>query len=235
MKLLCLSLAAAICAALLLGSISRPVTAIALRPSQDAEPSANAPAPGKGPIYVADFELDVVPLQPGQRPVQTANPSEPGTTAEPPPDPVELARHLVDTMAIKLVAALRKAGYPAQRLRPGDGRPNSGVQIRGLFAEVDSQNHWKRAVIRSGSDKGKMNVLVSLGNLGRPDQALYEIAHLPGNRDKPGAVITLSPYVPLEKFDLNKDADENAITGIASRVAVDVDAFLSKNPSAVPQ
>lgn len=162
MKLLCLSIAAAVCAGLPFHSVSHSVAAMPARPSQDAEPSANAPAPGKGPVYVADFELDVVPLSPGQRPVQTVNPSPPGTTAEPPPDPVELARHLVDTMAIKLVAALRKAGYPAERLRPGDGRPNTGVQIRGLFAEVDSQNHWKRAVIRSGSDKGKMAGLTRL-------------------------------------------------------------------------
>jgi Domain of unknown function (DUF4410) len=234
MKLL-FGIAASICGAFLFHATPRRIAAVAMSPSQSTAADASASVPGKGPVYVADFELDFLTVRPGQRPVQTANPSQPNTTTQPPPDPAHLAKHLVDTMATKLVAALQKAGYAAQRLRPGDGRPDHGVQIRGLFAEIDNQNHWKRAVIRSGSDNGKINVLIALGNLDRPDQALYEVAHLPGNSDKPGAVITLSPYVPLEKFDLNKDADENAFASIASRVAADLDAFLSKNPAAAPR
>ena len=211
---------------------------------QGGEKEANLPpkaqdaigdATKKVPIYVANFELDVVPLPPGQRrPAPVPNPLQPGWRPEP-PDPAEQASHLVDTMATKLVAALQKAGYPAQRLRPGDGRPDNGVQIRGVFAEVDNQNHWRRAVIRTGEDKGKINAMVAVSNLARPDQALYEIAPLPGNTNKPGAVITLSPYLPLEKFELDKDSDENALARIAFRVAADLDALLSKNPAALAE
>jgi len=209
-------------------------TAAEAKPGQETQASSGD-APKKVSVYVSNFDLDVVPLPPGQRPAAPPpNPSQPGAKQEP-PDPFKQASNLVDTMAMKLVAALQSAGYPAQRLRPEDGRPDNGVQIRGIFAEVDNENHWRRAVIRTGADNGKMNVLVAVGNLARPDQALYEIAHLPGNTNKPGAVITLSPYVPLEQFDLSKDADETVIGRIASRVVADLDAFLSKNPAALPE
>jgi Domain of unknown function (DUF4410) len=203
------------------------------KPAQEAPGPSGAPSK-KVPVYVTNFELDVVPFLPSPRPVVPAsNPSQPDAKPQL-LDPGQLARQVVDTMATKLVTALQNAGYPAHRLRPGDGRPDYGVQIRGIFTEVDSQNHWTRAVIRSGSDNGKVSVMVAVGNLARPDQALYEIANLPGNTNRPGAIITLSPYVPLERFELTKDADEKAFAGIASRVVADLDALVSKNNAALP-
>ena len=201
---------------------------------QEAQEPSSAPSK-KVPVYVANFELDVIPVLPAQRrAVPTANPSQPGAKSEP-PDPIQLAHHVVDTMAAKLVAALQNAGYPAQRLQHADDRPDYGVQIRGIFTEVDSQNHWTRAVIRSASDNGKMNAMVAVGNLARPDQTLYEIAPLPGNTDSPGAIITLSPYLPLERFELTKDADDKAFAGIAFSVAADLDSLLSKNQYVLPE
>ena len=203
------------------------------KPAQETQGQSGTPTK-KVPVYIANFELDVVPSLPSQRPLPPPpSPSQPGPKPQP-LDPGQLAHHVVDTMATKLVAALQNAGYPAKRLQ-GDGRPDYGVQIRGIFTEVDSQNHWTRAVIRSGSDNGKMTVIVAVGNLARPDQALYEIAHLPGNTDKPGAIITLSPYVPLERFEINKDSDDKAFAGIASRVVADLDALLGKNQYALPE
>jgi hypothetical protein len=146
-----------------------------------------------------------------------------------------LARQLVELMSTRLVIALQKAGYSATRLRGGDTRPDSGVQIRGLFAEVDNENRWRRAVIRSATDSGKMEALVAVANLSKPEQALYEIAQLPGNEDKPGAVITLSPYVPLTKFDLSKDADENVFKSIAPRVVNELTDLLNRNPAAITE
>jgi len=77
--------------------------------------------------------------------------------------------------------------------------------------------------------------VVSVANLAKPDQALYEIANLPGNENKPGAVITLSPYVPLTKFDVSKDADEVVFKSIAARIVNDLTALLNANPSAISQ
>ena len=173
-------------------------------------------------VYVSDLMIDVLP---------------PSGAAAPKPeeDPKKLANHIVELMSTRLVLALQKAGYSATRMRTGDARPESGVQIRGLFAEVDDENHWRRAVIRTATDNGKMQALVAVGNLAKPDQALYEIAHLPGNDDKPGAVITLSPYVPLTKYEFTKDADEDVFKGIAARVVNDLTELLNRNPTAITE
>jgi hypothetical protein len=121
-------------------------------------------------------------------------------------------------------------------MREGDARPDKGAAIRGLFAEVDDENHWRRALIRTATDSGKMEALVAVANLARPDQALYEIAPLPGNDNNiPGAVITLSPYVPLAKFDLSKDAKEDVFQRIAPRVVDALTALLDANPSAISE
>jgi hypothetical protein len=170
----------------------------------------------KPTVYVSNFQIDVVPLA-------TA-------PAKPEDDPRKQASRLVELMSTKLVVALQKAGYNAARM--GGGRPESGVQIRGLFAEVDKENHWRRAVIRSAGESGKIEALVSVANLAKPDQALYEIAPLPGNEDKPGAAITLSPYVPLTKFDLSKDASEGDFQKISAQVVNDLTALLNANPAA---
>jgi hypothetical protein len=176
----------------------------------------------KPTVYVSDFQIDVLP------------PPEPAVQ-KPEDDPQKLANRLVELMSTKLLVALQKAGYSAMRLRGGDARPDSGVQIRGLFVEVDSENHWRRAVIRTVTDNGKMQALVAVANLAKPEQALYEIAQLPGNEDKPGAVITLSPYVPLTKYELSKDANEDVFKGIAPRVVNDLTELLKSNSFAIRQ
>ena len=176
--------------------------------------------PPKPSVYVSDFEIDVLPANPVNTPEE---------------DPHKQASQLVDLMSSKLVAALRKAGYTATRIHPGDPRPEAGAGIRGLFAEVDNENHWRKAVIHTIDDSGPMEALVSVTNLAKTDQALYEIAPLPGNEPGPGAVITLSPYVPLTKYDLGKDADEKDFQQIAPRVVKDLTDLLQRNPFAIPQ
>ena len=181
------------------------------------------PTAGPTPsVYVSDFQIEVL------RPAGS-------TPQKPEDDPQRLASHIVELMSAKLVLALQKAGYSATRMHAGDPRPDSGVQIRGLFAELDNENHWRRAVIRSAADTGKMQALVTVANLAKPDQALYEVAHLPGNEDKPGAVITLSPYVPLTKYEISKDATEDAFKGIAARVVNDLTELLNRNPAALTE
>ena len=172
-------------------------------------------------VYVSDFEIDVLPPEAGQQ--------------KPEDDPRRLASRLVELMSTKLVAALRKGGYTAVRMHAGDARPDRGVQIRGLFAEVDEENHWRRAVIQTADDSGAMEAMVSVANLAKPEQALYEIAPLPGNEDKPGAVITFSPYIPLTKFDLSKDAKEDVFQKIARQIVNDLTDLLNANPLAIPQ
>jgi Domain of unknown function (DUF4410) len=202
---------------------------IAATPASPRQISATSDKP---PVYVCDFGLDVLPSNADHNtPALTPPPASQSGTKEA-EEARKQASRLVDQMASNLVLALRKAGYNAVRLRPGDARPDHGLRIRGLFAEVDNQNHWRRAAIRSGSDTGKIQVLVSVADLNKPDQALYEIANLPGNANEPGAVITLSPYVPLATFALEKDAPEEAFQKTAARIVSDLTALLNANPAA---
>jgi Domain of unknown function (DUF4410) len=211
---------------------------------------AQAQAPGSKPtIYVSDFDLDVVPEKPApSAPANTSAPStqRPGTPAKnaadkkaadknKDEDPAKFAARLVDLVSTNLVQALQSVGYNAQRLGRNAGRPDNGLQIRGLFAEIDKENHWRRGVIHTADDSGRFQLLVSVANLTKPEQALYEIARLPGNENKPGAVITLSSYVPLEKFEIDKDVKEDQIKKAAARIASDVDKLLNANPAAVPK
>jgi len=200
----------------------------AVKASHTPRPQTGA-ASDKPAIFVSDFELDVLPAN-RERSASTATP--PGA-AKPADEARKQAAHLVEQMRTDVVLAFQNAGYSAVRLHSGDARPDHGVLIRGLFAEVDKENHWRRAVIRTASDSGKMQVLVSVVNLSKPDQALYEIANVPGNGNKPGAVITLSPYVPLAKFDFDKDAPEEAFQKTAARIVKDLIALLNANPGAV--
>lgn len=189
----------------------------------------------KPTVYVSDFDLDVLPVDAARNP-STATPSPVSADARKQSDEArKQAARIVDLMATNLVQALQKAGYTAVRLHSGDGRPDHGMRIRGLFAEADKENHWRRAVIRGASDSGKIQALVSVADLDKPEQALYEIANLPGNSNKPGAVITLSPYVPLEKFDFDKDAPDDAFQKTAAHIVNDVTALLRANPTAASQ
>jgi hypothetical protein len=192
-------------------------------------------ASDKPAVYVSDFDLDVLPGDAGRSPSTATPPPAPPGTAKQVEDARKQASRIVDRMAANLVLALQKAGYTVVRLHSGDARPDNGLLLRGLFAEVDKENHWRRAVIRSASDSGKIQVLVGVANLTKPDQALYEVANLPGNENKPGAVITLSPYVPLAKFDLDKDPPEDALQKAAAHIVNDVTALLNANPAAVSQ
>ena len=192
----------------------------------------------KPTVYVSDFEIDVAPKSAGadNRPPSGLRfaAQQPGGQ-NPEEETRKRASQLVDWMSTKVMAALQKAGYPAVRMHRGDARPEKGVQIRGLFAEVDSENHWRRAVIHSADDAGKMQALVAVANLSKPEQVLYEVAQMPGNEPGPGAVITLSPYVPLTKFDVSKDAKEDVFQKIAPRIVDGLTALLNANPAAVSQ
>lgn len=194
-------------------------------------PQLNATS-DKTVVYVSDFQLDVLPVDASHVLTATPPPSSPDGRKQA-DEARKQASHIVDFTAANLVKALQKAGFTAVRLHSGDDRPDHGVLIRGVFAEVDKENHWRRAMIRTASDSGKIQALVSVANLNKPEQALYEIAHLPGNENKPGAVITLSPYVPLAKFDLDKDAPDDAFQKIAARIVSDLTALLEANPAAV--
>jgi len=138
----------------------------------------------------------------------------------------------VEFMSITLVRELEKAGYAARRLRPGEARPEEGVGINGVFAEADEQNRLRRAVVGDAPSVGKMELFVGVSNLARPEQALYALAD-PKGENKPGAVITVSSYAPVAKFEMEKNATEKTVKDTASTIVADLTLLLNANIAAV--
>jgi len=205
---------------------------------QTAPPQTAAPAPDKSKIvYVSDFELDAVNAD-GK--LEKSVPAIPPSTApqlDPKREqgPVEQAGRLVDFMSTTLIKELEKAGYTAHRLRPGETRPTDGIRISGIFGEPDEQNRLRRAVIGTITGDGKMSLFVGIGNLARPDQALYEGADPTSIENKAGTIITVSSYAPVAKFEIEKNTTEKAVKDTAEGIVADLSVLLTANVVALTQ
>jgi Domain of unknown function (DUF4410) len=202
------------------------------------QPQAAYPAVDKSTIvYVNDFELDIPSGrdEKGQLTVAPAPaiPASAETDMKKEESPAEQAGKLVDLMSVMLVKELEKAGYTARRLRPNEARPEAGVGIRGVFAEPDEENRLRRAVVGSGLGTGDMDLFVGVSNLARPDQVLYAFANGKTEENKAGAVITVSSYAPVAKFELQKNATEKAVKDAAARIVADLTLLLNANIAAV--
>jgi Domain of unknown function (DUF4410) len=183
-------------------------------------------------IYVSDFEIDAVD---GQGKLAKSVPAVSVTNSAPSREQLreedmaaEQAGRLVDFMAITLIADLKHAGYSVHRLRPEDSRPTDGIRISGIFAEPDEQNRLRRAVMGTFSPNGKMSLFVGIANLARPEQAIYAAAE-PGGTDRAGAVISVSSYAPVARFEVTKAVTEKAVRDTAAGIVADLNALLSSN------
>ena len=65
--------------------------------------------------------------------------------------PAVRANALVNALSESLVNALEKAGYTVHRQRAGEAPPQTGLRIRGVFAEPDEQNRIRRLVVGGDS------------------------------------------------------------------------------------
>jgi hypothetical protein len=205
------------------------------------EQQANAPnaAPGKI-VYVSDFELDSVAARDDKsaqtNSASTATPGSPDNATKKEEGPAEQARRMVDLLSVTVVKELVRAGYTAERLRDGQAVPAQGVAIRGIFAESDPQNRLRRAVIGQGAIGAKMELFVGVSNLSRPPQKLYEPADSTNSdSSKVGALITVSSYAPVAKFEVEKNTTEKAIRDTASAIVTDLTALLNANLAALDQ
>jgi hypothetical protein len=140
------------------------------------------------------------------------------------------ARRLTDFFAATLVQTLQKKGYNA---RPADGQtPPSGAILRGVFAEPDAKNRIRRALLGAPSGNARFFLYVGIFNLARPDQALYQLASDQPGGNQYGPVITLNNYIPLAKYELDKDPSEEDVRKICGQIAASLTALLAANPSA---
>ena len=196
------------------------------------EIAANSSVDHSKIIYVSDFELDAVDgegkLKKDVPAVSVTNPSPSREQLREEDQAAEQAGRLVDFMAITLIKELKRAGYSAQRLRPEDSRPTDGIRISGIFAEPDPQNRLRRAVMGTFSPDGKMSLFVGISNLEKPEQAIYASAE-PGGANRAGAVITVSSYAPVARFEIGKSTTEKAVRDTAAGIVADLNALLSAN------
>jgi uncharacterized protein DUF4410 len=201
-------------------------------PATTASPAPTARNFSKAtPIYVSDFELDAQNVTVDQGgPVSQARPGilERRRKREQ-EDPEAQAKKLVEVMSKSLVEDLQKAGYKAQRLLPGEAKPTSGAWVHGVFTEADEGNRMHRAIIGFGSGEAKMELQVTLTDLAAPDKPLYTEAAGDTSAKKPGAVITMNPYVAAAKFVMEKNAPEKTVKKTAGEISTQIVNQMKQN------
>ena len=175
-------------------------------------------------VYVSDFELDAQNIKTDSGGL--VNQVRPGILQRPrkqaEQDPAVQARKLVNLMSASIITDLHKVGYKAQRLATGDPLPASGAWVHGVFADVDEGNRLHRAVIGFGSGAAKMDLFVTVTDLGSPEKPLYEVSQEGTSGKKPGAAITLNPYVAAAKFVMGKNAPETTVKKTASQIVAEI-------------
>jgi len=220
-------------------SVPGAVTSPATPPTT---PPATPPAtsPGTAPVTPiatpSATPIASVPATPIVTPPVTPAPA-PGRQKPPLPpvnadtdSPSQQARRLTDFFAATLVQMLQKRGFNA---RPASGQtPSSGAIVRGVFAEPDAKNRIRRALLGAPSGNTRFFLYVGIFNLGRPDQPLYQLASDQPGGNQYGPVITLSNYIPLAKYELDKNPTEEDVRKICGQIAASLTALLAANPSA---
>src|SRR5271168_1451775 len=198
------------------------------------DPQANSPSKSTV-VYVGDFELDVAPAKEEKPAARGSAPGAPAGEQKKNETAAEQAKRLVDGLSASLVATLEHAGYTAHRLRPGDPRPEEGVRIQGVFAQVDEQSRLRKAILGSGLESPDLQLFFCVSNLARPDQQFYEIAGPKSADNKFGPVISISAYAPVAKLDIDREANDKALRDISAKMVGELTGLLKANPMATSQ
>ncbi len=197
-----------------------------------AAPTTSAAAPGNPDkaitIYISDFELDAADVTTdqsriGNGPLHGNGPVRRATGTGKSNDPAAEAQHVVKLMSDNLIEDFAKAGYTAKLLASGDYRPAVGILITGVFTELDEGNRVRRAVIGFGAGAATMQLYVTATDLAHPDQALYQTDANDSSGKKPGAVITMNPYVAAAKFVMEKNATDKTVKKTAKQITAEFD------------
>jgi hypothetical protein len=143
------------------------------------------------------------------------------------------ARRLTDFFSETLLQILQKKGYNAAHL--SGQNPSSGALIRGVFAETDAKNRIRRSLWGGTSSNTRFFLYVGIFNLGRPDKPLYELAAEQPANSQYGPIITLNTYIPLARYELDKNPTEEDVRKICAQIAASLTALLAANPDAFSQ
>lgn len=200
--------------------------------STQAAPATPAAVPGNPEkaitIYIKDFELDAADVTTdqsriGDGPLHGNGPVRRATGTDKSNDSAAEAQHVVKLMSDNLVEDFTKAGYTTKLLGPGDYRPAVGILITGVFTELDEGNRVRRAVIGFGAGAATMQLYVTAADLAHPEQALYQSDTSDSSGKKPGAVITMNPYVAAAKFVMDKNATDKTVKKTAKQITAEFD------------
>jgi hypothetical protein len=181
-------------------------------------------APGKEPAAITQVPAPQKP-QPGGRPSgQSPHVLQDAETS--PKQADRLKAFFGDT----LVQALRKNGFNAAP--QGSSRPEKGVLLKGVFAEVDSQNHNCLAILGGTTSASRFALYVGAYNLARPDQPLYRVMTMENCDAQFGPLISLNNYIPMEKYEVSRSPTEDEVRKVCGQVVANLRALLSVNSAA---
>jgi len=196
------------------------------------------------PVYVSVFAINVAP-EPAKEPTRVPPPAPQRSqgaalpSAESPRVPSDKesnskqAARLQAFFGDALLQALRKSGFTAAP-QPSS-RPEKGVQLKGVFAEVDSQNHNCLAILGGTAPPPKYLLYVGAYNLARPDQPLYRVMTMETCDVHFGPLISLNNYIPMEKYEVSKNLSEDEMRKICGQIVANLTALLGANPAAFSQ
>jgi len=181
-------------------------------------------APSRGvTVYVRDFELAVAPAaapDPPNLPYRNKHPED-----------LQLrSRQVQDYFAETLVEIFRKQEYSSSR---NQALPRNGILLEGVFAEPDKENRIRRALLGSASPGTKLILYVGVFNEKSVSQPLYIEAPVQEPDPNYGPVITLNAYIPMAKYEIEKDITEEDVRSICAQIAADLTALLQRNPAAL--
>jgi hypothetical protein len=179
-------------------------------------------APSRGvTVYVRDFELNVSSAA-------VPDPANPAYTDNRPEDLQLRSRQVQDSFAETLVETFRKQGYSSSRKQ---ALPGKGILLEGVFAEPDQKNRIRRALLGRGSPGTKLTLYVGVFDQKSVTQPLYVEAPVQEPDPNYGPVITLNSYIPMAKYEIDKDITEEDVRSICAQIAADLTALLERNPA----
>jgi Domain of unknown function (DUF4410) len=203
-------------------------------PKQPVRAAQSSPTEAqKVPVYISDFELfAAAATDPNKNASESAKRPENPIYSDADPAAVQ-ARRLMDAFAITLVEILQKNGYIASRLN--GSLPTTGILLRGVFAEPDDMNRIRRAILGAGSTAPTFMLYVGTFNLAHEDQPLYQLAPVQSPDSRFGPVISLNAYIPLVKYEVDKDPSVDDMRRICDQIVGGLTKLLTRNPNAVPK
>lgn len=190
------------------------------------------PTTRPGMIYVADFAIDAAAVKEqdgvlGRRELLPGSLLRRRVLPGRRENPAETAARLVELLSESIAQRLNGQGFPAMRLPPGQQASNSGWLVRGQFLEVDQGNRLRRAVIGFGAGESDMQIAVEVYNLAsHADVPFLTFGAATDSGKKPGAIVTMNPYVAAAKFVLSKNASEKDVRHAGEQIATEIIKYI---------